>query len=154
MTSRMRDESTLVQVMAQCYQATAPSHYLHDAMFTKFYVAIWGHKITVSFDTVYLLDNMTENGWDLMIYHGKCNIRYKVNLIKMQSNDVIKWKHFPRYWLFVRGIHWSLVDSLHKSKWRGALMVFFICAWINGWANTRHWWFGTPSCSLWCHCNV
>ena len=22
-------------------------------------------------------------------------------------NDVIKWKHFPRYWSFVRGIHWS-----------------------------------------------
>ena len=22
-------------------------------------------------------------------------------------DDVIKWKHFPRYWLFVRGIHRS-----------------------------------------------
>ena len=22
-------------------------------------------------------------------------------------DDVIKWKHFPRYWPFVRGIHWS-----------------------------------------------
>ena len=25
--------------------------------------------------------------------------------------DVIKWKHFPRYWPFVRGIHRSLVNS-------------------------------------------
>ena len=25
--------------------------------------------------------------------------------------DVIKWKHFPRYWLCVRGIHWSPVNS-------------------------------------------
>ena len=21
-------------------------------------------------------------------------------------DDVIKWKHVPRYWPFVRGIHW------------------------------------------------
>ena len=26
-------------------------------------------------------------------------------------DDVIKWKHFPRYWPFVRGIHWSPVNS-------------------------------------------
>ena len=51
-------------------------------------------------------------------------------------DDVIKWKHFPRYWPFVRGIHWSLVNFLHKGQWRGALMFFF-CVWINGWANNR-----------------
>ena len=34
-------------------------------------------------------------------------------------DDVIKWKHCPRYWLFVRGIHRSLVNSPHKGKWRG-----------------------------------
>ena len=27
----------------------------------------------------------------------------------------IKWKHFPRYWPFVRGIHGSSVDSRHKG---------------------------------------
>ena len=52
-------------------------------------------------------------------------------------DDVIKWKHFPRYWPFVRGIHRSPVNSPHKSQWRGALMFSLICAWINGWANTR-----------------
>ena len=47
--------------------------------------------------------------------------------------DVIKWKHFPRYWPFVRGIHrWP-----HKGQWRGALMFSLICTWINGWVNTR-----------------
>ena len=40
-------------------------------------------------------------------------------------DDVIKWKHFPRYWLFVRGIHRSLVNSPHKGRCRGALIVFF-----------------------------
>ena len=29
--------------------------------------------------------------------------------------DVIKWKHFPRYCLFVRGIHRSPVNSPHKK---------------------------------------
>ena len=51
--------------------------------------------------------------------------------------DVIKWKHFPRYWLFVRGIHRSSVNSPHKGQWRGDLMFSLICAWINGWVNNH-----------------
>ena len=51
--------------------------------------------------------------------------------------DVIKWKHFPRYWPFVRGIHRSPVNSPHKGQWRGALMFTLICARINGWVNNR-----------------
>ena len=31
-------------------------------------------------------------------------------------DDVIKWKHFPRYWPFVRGIHRSPVNSPHKGQ--------------------------------------
>ena len=50
-------------------------------------------------------------------------------------DDVIKWKHFPRNWLFVRGIHRSPVNSPHKGHWRGALMFSLICAWVNGWAS-------------------
>ena len=49
--------------------------------------------------------------------------------------DVIKWKHFPRYRLFVRGIHRSPVNSPHKGQWRGALTFSLICAWINVWVN-------------------
>ena len=50
-------------------------------------------------------------------------------------DDVIKWKHFPCYWPFVRGIHRSPVNSPHKSQWRGALMFPLIWAWTNRWAN-------------------
>ena len=53
-------------------------------------------------------------------------------------DDVIKWKHFPRYWPFVRGIQRSPMNSPHKGQWRGALMFSLICAWTNGWANHRH----------------
>ena len=56
-------------------------------------------------------------------------------LFRPSHDDVIKWKHFPRYWLFVRGIHRSTVNSPHKGQWRGALMYSLICAWMNGWVN-------------------
>ena len=49
----------------------------------------------------------------------------------------ISWKHFPRYWPFVRGIHRSPVNFPHKGQWRGALMFSLICNWINGWVNNR-----------------
>ena len=52
-------------------------------------------------------------------------------------DDVIKWKHFPRYWPFVPGIHRSPVNSLHKGQWGGALMFSLICTWINGSVNNR-----------------
>ena len=52
-------------------------------------------------------------------------------------DDVIKWKHFPRCRLFVRGIHRPPVNSSHKGQWRGALMFSLICAWSNGWVNNR-----------------
>ena len=52
-------------------------------------------------------------------------------------DDVIKWRHFPRYWIFVRGIHRSPVNSPHKGQWSVSFDVFFICIWINGWINNR-----------------
>ena len=46
-----------------------------------------------------------------------------------------QWKHFPRYWPFVGGIHRSPGNSPHKGQWRGALMFSLICARMNGWVN-------------------
>ena len=60
-----------------------------------------------------------------------------VNKDKTWYDDVIRWKHFPRYWPFVRGIHRSPVNSPHKGQWRGALTFSLICVWINGWVNNR-----------------
>ena len=44
---------------------------------------------------------------------------------------------FPRYRPFVRGIHQSPVNSLHKGQWRGVLMFSLIYRWTNGWVNNR-----------------
>ena len=52
-------------------------------------------------------------------------------------DEVIKWKHFPRYWPFVRGIHRSPVNSPYKGQWRGALIFSLICVWINGWVSNH-----------------
>ena len=52
-------------------------------------------------------------------------------------DDVIKWKHFPCYWPFVRGIHRSPVNSLHIGQWRRALMFSLISVSINSWENNR-----------------
>ena len=66
--------------------------------------------------------------------------------IIIPHDDIIKWKHFPRYWPFVRGIHWSPVNSPHSGQWCGALMFSLICAWINGRVNNRE------TGDLRCHC--
>ena len=60
-----------------------------------------------------------------------------LNLHQIGHNDVIKWKHFPRHWPFVLGIHRSPVNSPHKGQWRGALMFSLICASVSGWVNNR-----------------
>ena len=52
-------------------------------------------------------------------------------------DDVIKWKHFPRHWPFVRRILRSPVNCHNKSQWRRALMFSFMCAWTNRWVNNR-----------------
>ena len=59
------------------------------------------------------------------------------NVFYIFHDDVIKWKHFPRNWPFVREIHRSPVNFPHKGQWRGALMFSLIYAWINDWVNNR-----------------
>ena len=59
-------------------------------------------------------------------------------------DDVIKWKHVPRHWLFMQGIHrWlrvihrSPVNCPHTDQWRETLMFSLLFAWINGWVNNQ-----------------
>ena len=75
-----------------------------------------------------LHDNMN-TGW-----HEQTNI---TALHCTPHDDVIKWKYFPRYWPFVRGIHRAPVNSPHKGQWRGALMFSLICVGLKGWINNR-----------------
>ena len=87
------------------------------------------------------------------------NTKYKANNVWNVSHysdihdDVIKWKHFPGYRPFVRGIHRSSVTSPHKGQWCGALMFTLICPDKRLSKQSWGWWFETLSHSLWRHRN-
>ena len=68
-------------------------------------------------------------------------------------HDVIKWKHFPRYWPFVRGIHRSRWIPRTKATAR-SFDVFFDLR-LNKRLRKQPWgwWFETLSWSLWRHRN-
>ena len=84
--------------------------------------------------------------WNVYTRHRKYTVYTKNHVHDSRSpvflcgsvhDDVIKWKYFPIYWPFVRGIHRSPVNSPHKGQWRVALMFSSICAWMNGCVNNR-----------------
>ena len=62
-------------------------------------------------------------------------IRIDYRYLLKYHYDVIKWKHSPRYWPFVRGIPRSPLNSPHKAN--GAELWCFLrstpC--LNGWVN-------------------
>ena len=67
--------------------------------------------------------------------------------------DVIKWKHFPCYWPFVRGIHRSPVNLPAQRPVTRSFDVFFDLR-LNKRLSKQSWgwWFETPSRPLWRHC--
>ena len=72
----------------------------------------------------------------------------------LMHDDVIKWKHFPRNWPFVRGIHRLPVNSPHKWPVTRSFDVFFdLRLNIQFSKQSWGWWFETPSRSLWRHFN-
>ena len=66
--------------------------------------------------------------------------------------DVIKWKHFPRYWPFLR-IHWCELPSQRPVT--HSFDVFVDLRLNKRYSKqSRRQRFETPSCPLWRHCNV
>ena len=102
-----------------------------DINSASFQIMAWHRAIIWSdYGTVYWRIRVARPQWvknpiPYVVYYCACH------------DDVTKWKHFPRYWPFVRRIHRSPVNSPHKGQWRGALMFSLICVWINGWVNNR-----------------
>ena len=104
-------KSPLLRVMAWCRQATG--HYLKQC---------WPRSVSPYGIT------RPQCGKLILNVEPQC-------VSSKQHDDVIKWKHFSRYWPFVWGIQRSLVNSSHKGQWRGGLGFSLICAWINDWVN-------------------
>ena len=75
----------------------------------------------------------------MCVWNKTKNLKTGTQFMRMlcYHDDVIKWKHFPRYWPVVCGIHRSPVNSPHKGQWCRALMFSLIYVRINGWVNNR-----------------
>ena len=67
-------------------------------MKTKYVTPCKQYKACVSF------------GWSTSMFL----MSFRINLTG--HDDVIKWKHFPRYWPFVKGIHRSMVGRLCQNS--------------------------------------
>ena len=122
---------------------TVISRNMHRVHALLCFVVVWQHS--VNFNTLRPRKNRRHLANDIFKIF-KCVFLMKIVVFWWKfhwtvflrfHDDVIKLKHFPRYWHFVRGIHRSLVNCLHKGQWRGALMFSLICAWINRWVNNR-----------------
>ena len=78
-------------------------------------------------------------------------IRPFVGIISLNNmhDDVIKWKHFPRYWPFVTG------EFPTQRPVTQSFDVFFDL-WLNKQFSKQlwGWWFEMPSWPLWRHSNV
>ena len=72
-------------------------------------------------------------------------------LVKLHD-DVIKWKHLPRYRPFVRGIQRSAVNS-HTKASDAELWCIDLRLKVRLNKQYRRRWSDTPPLSLWRHCN-
>ena len=72
------------------------------------------------------------------------------------NDDVIKWEHFPRYWLLALCVRNSTVTGEFPSQ-RPVTRSFdvFFDLHLNKRMSKQSWgwWFETPSRSFWRHCN-
>ena len=84
-------------------------------------------------------------------------MQWKVNwahttVLMALHDDVIKWKHFPCNWPFVRGISPVTGEFPAQRPVTRSFDVSLICA-LNKRLSKQSlgWWFETPSRSLWRH---
>ena len=93
-------------------------------------------KSSISFYIDHSIETMYWQG----SFRNYLDRRAETLLLEPSNNHhdgIIKWKHFPRYWPFVRRIHRSLMNSPHIGQWCGALMVSWIWACMNDRVNNR-----------------
>ena len=83
-------------------------------------------------------------GINVVVVTPRCMPRHVV-----LHDDVIKWKHLPRYWPFVRGIHRG-----QRPVTRSFDVSFDLRLNKRLSKQSWGWWFETLSCPLWRHRNV
>ena len=126
-----------ILVRRHLYIETAPLSSMRNASIACVISMLRNHENTFHVS----LTHFGVKGVNLQLFmdfgHSEWLTQWPPACLDIVHDDVIKWKHLPRYWPFVRGIHRSTVNSSHQGQWRGALMFSLICARINGWVNNR-----------------
>ena len=91
--------------------------------------------------------------WQTSQSHQRAKTRLD-DTMTVSHDDVIKWKRFPRYWPFARGIHRSPVDYPRKGQRRSFDIFFDLRLNKRLDKQSRRRCFETQSRSLWRHSNV
>ena len=109
---------------------------------------IWVVRAYVTYD-------MLRHELHLQAFEG-INENVNVLLIASMIHDyVIKWKHFPRYWPFVRGIHRDNGEFPAQRPVTLSFDVFFDLRLNKRLSKqSQGWWFETLSRPLWRHRNA
>ena len=93
------------------------------------------HAGTSNYIPQYLWDIVTCPCPPYLLLAHKSTHMQTVCCVYVTHDDVIKWKHFSRYWHFVRGKPPVSCGLPKVPQWRGC---FLWCAWTSGWANDRN----------------
>ena len=64
-----------------------------------------------------------------------------IAILRADHDDVIKWKHFPRYWLFVWGIHVTDDFPTQRPVTRSFDVFFNLCLNKRLSKQSWGWWF-------------
>ena len=88
-----------------------------------------------------------------------CNIFWHIAehcRITWPHSDVIAWKHFPCYWSFVRAENSPVTGEFPTQRPVTRSFDAFCDLRLNKRLSKQSWgwWFETPSCPLWRHCNA
>ena len=107
-------------------------------------------RVTEVLNPLYLLWHHDMQPLTSILVFGRGIPRSRVHSVHKEPvhDDVIKWKHFPR--------NWPLVPGIHRPQRQVTLSfdVFFDLL-LNELLSKlwRDWWFETPSRPLWLYCN-
>ena len=114
------------------------------------------NKTVCTFLGIYCTPGVSLHTSLLCSYKGALSIHLVCNNVDniKSHDDVIKWKHFPRNWPFVRGIHRSGEFPTQRPVTRSFDVFFDLCLNKRLSKHSWGWWFETLSRSLWRHHNV
>ena len=119
-------------------------------------------KQSIAYDTssimsvanVIVATNLPDHFVVFLLLCGSCVVAVFVMVLTgTKHDDIIKWKHFPRYWPFVREIdRWPWISQTKASDAK-LWCIFDLRLNKRLSKQSRRRWFDTPSYSLWRHCN-